>query len=461
MTIPDKKYPNEIFKAYDIRGIIDIQLTSEVMEDIGKILGSLTLEAKLSTLVVGYDGRLSSPNLAKNLISGILQSGCNVLDIGEVTTPMVYFANFELKTNAGVMITGSHNPPEYNGLKIVIAGETIAGDKIQLLKKRLEAGEYFDNKQGEYKTIDITEEYITKITNDVKLKRNMNIIVDAGNGVAGKIAPKLYRRMGAKVLGLFCDVDGNFPNHHPDPSQPKNLKDLIEALKSTEAELGLAFDGDGDRLGVVAKNGNIIYPDRQMMLFVADLLEKNPNAKIIYDVKSSGLLAKWIKEHKGEPILSRTGHSFIKAKIKETGALLAGEMSGHIFFNDRWNGSDDGIYAGARILEILSQVDSPSDLLNALPNSISTPEINIPVKEGEQHKIIEKLEKSAKFPGSKEIITIDGLRVEYKDGFGLVRASNTTSVLVLRFEAETEKGLNRIKEQFRKNLSKYVDTIPF
>lgn len=461
MATQDKKYPNEIFKAYDIRGIIDVQLTSEIMEDIGKILGSFTLEAKLSTLVVGYDGRLSSPNLAKNLISGILKSGCNVLDIGEVTTPMVYFANFELKTNAGVMITGSHNPPEYNGLKMVIAGETMAGDKIQLLKKRLEAGEYFDNKQGEYKNIDITEEYITKITDDVKLKRNMNIIVDAGNGVAGKIAPKLYRRMGAKVLGLFCDVDGNFPNHHPDPSQPKNLKDLIEALKSTEAELGLAFDGDGDRLGVVAKNGNIIYPDRQMMLFVADLLEKNPNAKIIYDVKSSGLLANWIKEHGGEPILSRTGHSFIKAKIKETGALLAGEMSGHIFFNDRWNGSDDGVYAGARILEILSQVDNPSDLLNALPNSISTPEINIPVKEGEQHKIIEKLEKSAKFPGSKEIITIDGLRVEYKDGFGLVRASNTTSVLVLRFEAETEKGLERIKEQFRKNLSKYVDTIPF
>lgn len=461
MTTPDKKYPNEIFKAYDIRGIIDIQLTNEVMEDIGKILGSLTLEAKLPTLVVGYDGRLSSPNLAKNLIAGILKSGCNVLDIGEVTTPMVYFANFELKTNAGIMITGSHNPPEYNGLKMVIAGETIAGNKIQLLKKRLEDGEYFDNKQGEYKTIDITEEYITKITNDVKLKRNMNIIVDAGNGVAGKIAPKLYRRMGAKVLGLFCDVDGNFPNHHPDPSQPKNLKDLIEALKSTEAELGLAFDGDADRLGVVAKNGNIIYPDRQMMLFVADLLEKNPGAKIIYDVKSSGLLASWIKEHGGEPILSRTGHSFIKAKIKETGALLAGEMSGHIFFNDRWNGSDDGIYAGARILEILSQVDNPSDLLNALPNSISTPEINIPVKEGEQHKIIEKLEKSAKFPGSKEIITIDGLRVEYKDGFGLVRASNTTAVLVLRFEAETEKGLDRIKEQFRKNLSNYVDNIPF
>ena len=461
MTTPDKKYPNEIFKAYDIRGIIDIQLTNEVMEDIGKILGSLTLEAKLPTLVVGYDGRLSSPNLAKNLIAGILKSGCNVLDIGEVTTPMVYFANFELETNAGIMITGSHNPPEYNGLKMVIAGETIAGNKIQLLKKRLEDGEYFDNKQGEYKTIDITEEYITKITNDVKLKRNMNIIVDAGNGVAGKIAPKLYRRMGAKVLGLFCDVDGNFPNHHPDPSQPKNLKDLIEALKSTEAELGLAFDGDADRLGVVAKNGNIIYPDRQMMLFVADLLEKNPGAKIIYDVKSSGLLASWIKEHGGEPILSRTGHSFIKAKIKETGALLAGEMSGHIFFNDRWNGSDDGIYAGARILEILSQVDNPSDLLNALPNSISTPEINIPVKEGEQHKIIEKLEKSAKFPGSKEIITIDGLRVEYKDGFGLVRASNTTAVLVLRFEAETEKGLDRIKEQFRKNLSNYVDNIPF
>jgi phosphomannomutase/phosphoglucomutase len=288
----------------------------------------------------------------------------------------------------------------------------------------------------------------------------MSIVVDAGNGVAGKIAPQLYRRLGCKVLGLFCEVDGNFPNHHPDPSKPENLNDLIHALNSTETEIGLAFDGDGDRLGVVTKDGNIIYPDRQMMLYAADILSKNPQGKIIYDVKSSRLLADWIKENQGTPIMCRTGHSFVKAKIKETGALLAGEMSGHIFFNDRWNGSDDGVYAGARLLEILAQVEDPSELLNALPNAISTPEINIPVEfEGEQHRIIAELSQTAKFEGSQEIITIDGLRVEYPDGFGLVRASNTTPVLVLRFEAETSSALKRIMDQFRKILSAHIKNL--
>ncbi|TXJ01213.1 MAG: phosphomannomutase/phosphoglucomutase, partial [Neisseriales bacterium] len=309
---------------------------------------------------------------------------------------------------------------------------------------------------------DIREAYLNKIVGDIKLERRLSIVVDAGNGVAGKIAPLLYRRMGCKVLGLFCEVNGNFPNHHPDPSKPENLKDLVEALQTTDAEIGLAFDGDGDRLGVVTKEGNIIYPDRQMMLYAADILSKNPRAKIIYDVKSSRLLGKWIKEQNGEAIMCRTGHSYIKAKIKETGALLAGEMSGHIFFNDRWYGSDDGVYAGARLLEILAQVDNPSELLNALPNAVSTPEINIEVdSEGEQHRIIEKLQKSAKFEGSKEIITIDGLRVEYIDGFGLVRASNTTPVLVLRFEAETNSALKRIQDQFRNILSKYVKKVEF
>lgn len=456
-----KTYPAQIFKAYDIRGIVENELTLEVIEDIGKVLGNLALEAKCKGLVVGYDGRLSSPALSKNLIAGILSAGCDVYEIGEVTTPMVYFANYQLETYSGVMITGSHNPPEYNGLKMVIDGKTLSGDLIQSILKRLETRDYIDAREAQHHICEVSEEYTEKITSDVKLKRQISIIVDCGNGVAGKIAPKLYRRMGAKVLGLFCDVDGNFPNHHPDPSKLENLEDLKSALSNSEGEIGLAFDGDGDRLGVVTKDGNIIYPDRQMMLFVADILDKNPGATIIYDVKSSRLLANWIKEHDGKPVMCRTGHSFVKAKIKETGALLAGEMSGHIFFNDRWYGVDDGVYAGARLLELLSQVDDPSALLNALPNSISTPELNIVVAEGQQHQIVEKLQESAKFPKNISISTLDGLRVEYADGFGLVRASNTTPVLVLRFEAETEESLEHIKKEFRDVLSPLVKNINF
>ena len=456
-----KSYAKEIFKAYDIRGIVETQLTPDVVHDIGKVLGTLAIEAKAPGLVVGFDGRLSSPELAKQLISGILKSGCNVYDIGEVTTPMVYFANYQLNTLSGVMITGSHNPPEYNGLKMVIGGKTLAMDDIQDILQRLQSGKYNDNSEAIHHVHDITEEYIERITGDVKLKRQISIVVDCGNGVAGSIAPKLYRRMGAKVLGLYCDVDGSFPNHHPDPSKPENLKDLIDALANSDAELGLAFDGDGDRLGVVTRDGKIIYPDRQMMIYAADILEKNPGAKILYDVKSSRLLAKWIKDHGGEAIMCRTGHSLVKAKIKETGALLAGEMSGHIFFNDRWYGADDGVYAGARLLEVLSQIDDPSALLDALPNSISTPEINISVTEGQQHQIVAEIQKTADFPNSKEIITIDGVRVEYTDGFGLVRASNTTPVLVLRFEAETLEGFHRIQDDFRVILNKHVKNINF
>ena len=454
-----EKLVSSIFKAYDIRGIVATQLTPQTTELIGQVLGSMAIENQVKGLVVGYDGRLTSPMLAKSLINGILSTGCNVFEIGEVTTPMVYFANYELKTYSGVMITGSHNPPEYNGLKMVMAGDTLSGDKIQQIYQRIQDKQVTQG-NGVHYCENILEAYFTKITSDIKLARRMSIVVDAGNGVAGKIAPQLYRRLGCKVLGLFCEVDGNFPNHHPDPSKPENLNDLIHALNSTETEIGLAFDGDGDRLGVVTKDGNIIYPDRQMMLYAADILSKNPQGKIIYDVKSSRLLADWIKENQGIPIMCRTGHSFVKAKIKETGALLAGEMSGHIFFNDRWNGSDDGVYAGARLLEILAQVEDPSELLNALPNAISTPEINIPVEfEGEQHRIIAELSQTAKFEGSQEIITIDGLRVEYSDGFGLVRASNTTPVLVLRFEAETSSALKRIMDQFRKILSAHIKNL--
>lgn len=457
-----RNYPAQIFKAYDIRGIVATELTNEVVSDIGKVLGTLTLEAKAKGLVVGYDGRLSSPTLAKHLIAGIMASGCNVYNIGEVTTPMVYFANYKLQTMSGVMITGSHNPPEYNGLKMVVAGKTLSGDDIQDILHRLQTAKYKDKQEATVEQLDITDEYIDEIVKDVKLNRQMSIIVDCGNGVAGKIAPKLYRRMGAKVLGLFCDVDGNFPNHHPDPSKPENLQDLIAALKNPGAEVGFAFDGDGDRLGVVTADGHIIYPDRQMMIFAGDILEKNPGAKVIYDVKSSGLLKTWIKDHGGEPVMCRTGHSFIKAKIKETGALLAGEMSGHIFFNDRWYGVDDGVYAGARLLEVLSRLEDPSILLHALPNAISTPEINIPVSvEGMQHEVISKLQQTAKFPTSQEVISIDGLRVEYADGFGLVRASNTTPVIVLRFESKTEEGLLRIKNEFKQAMVRYVPEVSF
>jgi phosphomannomutase/phosphoglucomutase len=457
-----KDISQEIFKAYDIRGIVEKDLTPEVVLLIGKVLGSMALDSQIAALVVGYDGRLSSPLLAKNLITGILSTGCNVYDIGQVTTPMVYFANFELGTYSGVMITGSHNPPEYNGLKMVINSETLSQEKIQHIRKRIIDGDYREATPGTITNLDIKEEYISKIVADIKLSRPLHLVVDAGNGVAGSIAPLLYRRMGAKVFGIFCEVDGNFPNHHPDPSKIENLADLIQAVATSDAEFGLAFDGDGDRLGVVTRDGKIIFPDRQLMLFAAQVLDQNPGAKILYDVKSSRLLKSWISKCGGEPIMCKTGHSLVKAQIKQTGALLAGEMSGHIFFNDRWYGCDDGVYAGARMLEILSQVENPSELLNALPIAVSTPEINIKVShEGMQHEIIAKLQQNAVFADAVDVIMIDGLRVEYADGFGLVRASNTTPVLVLRFEADTETALARIKEQFKQILAPYVSELDF
>jgi len=454
------KVNDAIFKAYDIRGVVATDLTDDVVICLGKALGTIALDNNISKMVVGYDGRLTSPSLAKFLIDGIMSTGCDVINIGEVATPIVYFANYELQTYSGVMITGSHNPPEYNGFKMVVNKETLASEKIQEIKQMIIADK-FRTGQGQVERLDMAEIYLNKITEHVKLNRRVSIVVDAGNGVAGKFAPTLYRRLGCKVYELFCDVDGNFPNHHPDPSRPHNLLDLIEAVKNTDAEFGLAFDGDGDRVGIVTKEGNVVYPDRQMMIFSADILERHPGAKIIFDVKSSRLLKDWIIEHGGEPIMAKTGHSLIKAKIRETGAILAGEMSGHIFFNDHWRGIDDGIYAGARLIEILSKITSPSELLNALPNSISTPEINVAVAEGEQHAIMAKLSITAKFPTAQEVITIDGLRAEYNDGFGLVRASNTTPVLVLRFESDTEEGIERIKAEFRSILAPYVQKMEF
>ena len=347
------------------------------------------------------------------------------------------------------MVTGSHNPPDYNGLKMVVAGATLSGDAIQDLRSRIEGGRLASG-AGTYSTHDIAPAYLDRIARDVKLARPMKIAVDCGNGVAGAFAPALYRKLGCEVQALYCEVDGTFPNHHPDPSVPKNLLDLIRAVRDSDAELGLAFDGDGDRLGVVTKTGDIIYPDRQLMLFAQDVLSRNPGGLIIFDVKSTRHLAPWIERHGGKPLLWKTGHSFIKAKMRETGALLAGEMSGHMFFKERWYGFDDGLYAGARLLEILSRTGDPSAVLNALPDAVSTPELQIKVAEGENYALIEKLQTRAKFDGAREIIRIDGLRVEYDDGFGLARASNTTPVIVLRFEADNDAALKRIQEDFRR-----------
>jgi len=369
--------------------------------------------------------------------------------VGLVATPMVYFAAYQLQTNCAVMLTGSHNPPDYNGLKMVLAGETLSGNAIQELRQRIEQ-DNLAHGAGSYEQRDISAEYIARIVSDIRLARPMHITVDCGNGVAGAYVANLYRQLGCTVQEMYCEVDGHFPNHHPDPSQPENLQDLINALRDNDSELGLAFDGDGDRLGVVTKEGRIIYPDRQLMLFAADVLSRNPGAEIIFDVKSTRNLFGWIRSHGGKPTLWKTGHSLVKAKMRETGALLAGEMSGHMFFKERWYGFDDGLYSGARLLEILSKVKDSSATLNALPDAVCTPELHINTAEGENHTLLAQLQRTAKFADAQEIITLDGLRVEYADGFGLARPSNTTPVIVLRFEADTEDALHRIQNDFRR-----------
>jgi len=441
----------EIFKAYDIRGIVDKSLTAEAVRAIGHALGSEARERGLKTIAIGRDGRLSGPELAGALAEGINMAGVDVVDIGCVPTPVTYFAAFELGTESCVSVTGSHNPPDYNGLKMVLGGQTLFGPLIQDLRKRIEEGRLAAGK-GKLRSADVKEAYLKRIVKDVKLARPMKIVVDCGNGVAGGFAPELFRRMGCEVIELFCDVDGNFPNHHPDPSKPENLQDVIRVLKETDAELGLAFDGDGDRLGVVTKDGEIIYPDRQLMLFAADVLSRNPGAQIIFDVKCSRWVAESVRHQGGKPLMWNTGHALIKAKLKETGAPLAGEMSGHVFFKERWYGFDDGLYAGARLLEIISRWHDANWPLKNLPNAISTPELNLKMKEGEPHALIAKLQKDGKFPGARELITIDGVRAEYKDGFGLARASNTTPVVVLRFEADNQKALERIQAEFKATL---------
>jgi len=445
---------SSIFKAYDIRGIVEKELTPEVVKLIGMAIGSESIAQGERGIVVGRDGRLTGPMLSESLISGLIESGCHVVDIGMVPTPLVYFATYTKGASSGVMVTGSHNPPEYNGFKIMIAGETLSADKIQNLYSRI-VNQEFSSGSGSSTSINIDQDYMDTIKSDITLERELNIVVDCGNGVAGNIAPKLFESIGAKVSKLFCLVDGNFPNHHPDPSNPENLKDLIKEVVDTGADLGLAFDGDGDRLGLVDNNGNVIWADRQMILYARDVLSRKPGAKIIFDVKCSSLLPKDISEHGGKPIMSRTGHSFIKNKLKETDAELGGEMSGHIFFKDRWYGFDDALYTAARLLEIISKTDKTcAEIFAELPSSVSTPEINIHFdKQGQQYDAMKALSNSVDFPGS-EINTLDGVRVDYENCWGLVRASNTTPCLVLRFEGNDKEALNSIKSQFKDWLEK-------
>ena len=452
----------EIFKAYDIRGIVGKTLTAPVVRAVGQALGSLARAQGRDTVAIGRDGRLSGPELSAALSDGIRAAGANVIDVGMVATPMTYFAAQHLATGCSTMVTGSHNPPDYNGLKMVIDDRTLSGDDIQRLRTAIETGALAAG-AGSYRTQDIARAYLDRIVDHLRLARPMKIAIDCGNGVAGAFAPELFRRLGCDVVPLFCDVDGNFPNHHPDPSQPKNLQDLIARLRQGDCEIGLAFDGDGDRLGVVTRDGHIIYPDRQLMLFAADVLTRVPGATVIYDVKSTRNLGPWITRHGGTPLLWKTGHSLIKAKMKETGAALAGEMSGHTFFGERWFGFDDGLYAGARLLEILSRHADPGAVLDGLPDAVSTPELTLACAEGEQHALIERLQATAKFPGAVDIIRIDGLRVEYADGFGLARASNTTPMIVLRFEADDTAALARIQGDFRRVLTaaKPGVTLPF
>ena len=438
-----------IFKAYDIRGIVEQELTPEIVKLIGLAIGSESIEKGERGVVVGRDGRLSGSSLMESLKAGLKQSGCHVVDIGMVPTPLVYFATYTKAATSGVMITGSHNPPEYNGFKIMIAGEALSGERIQELYQRIKNND-FTSGHGTSTKVDIEDDYIDRVKSDIKLSKPLNIVVDCGNGVAGNIAPKLFEQLGVKVNKLFCLIDGNFPNHHPDPSKLHNLEDIIKEVVDTGADMGFAFDGDGDRLGLIDNKGNVIWADRQMILYSRDILERNPGAKIVFDVKCSSLLPKDISEHGGEPIMSRTGHSFIKAKLKETGAALGGEMSGHIFFKERWYGFDDALYTGARLLEILSKTDQTCEQVFAnLPNSINTPEINIHFDEqGQQFSAMDNLANNVSFDGAK-ITTIDGVRVDYPNGWGLVRPSNTTPCLVLRFEADDEKTLVEIQEKFR------------
>lgn len=445
-------FPDAVFKAYDIRGTVPEQINPEFAYTLGLALAHQARNEGVDTLVVGYDGRLSSPDLGAALQRGLRDGGINTLDLGCVPTPLVYFAAHVKKTGSGVAITGSHNPPNYNGFKMMMAGRTLHGEGVQALKALMNSGLKPTDKKGETIGYAPIDDYLARITADVKLARPMKIAIDCGNGVGGAVAPQLFKALGCEVVERFCEVDGLFPNHHPDPADPDNLQDLIATVHETGCELGLAFDGDADRLGVVTRSGEIIWPDRQLILYAQDILKRQPGATIIFDVKCSRHVTQAIANAGGKPLMWQTGHSMIKAKLAETGAPLAGEMSGHTFFKERWFGFDDGLYTGARLLEILSQHPDPSAVLEALPKGISTPELKLHMNEGEPHALIARLQTEGQFPAANEIITLDGVRAEYADGFGLARASNTTPVVVLRFEGDSQEALDRIQDEFRSAL---------
>ncbi len=454
------KLPDAIFRAYDIRGVVGSDLTPDVVRQIGHAIGSEAYDRGQQTIVVARDGRLSGPELSEALVEGLRASGRDVIDVGRVPTPTLYFATYFLNTGSGVMVTGSHNPSNYNGLKIMLGGNTLFGDDIAALRQRL-LGKNLVDGEGTLQHMEVADDYIRRITDDIPvvLGESLKIVIDAGNGVAGEIGPRLFRALGHDVVELYCEIDGDFPNHHPDPGQPENLKDLIQAVADNNADLGLAFDGDGDRLGIVDGNGTIIWPDRQMMLFARDVLSRNPGAEIVYDVKCSNRLESVIKKLAGKPVMWKTGHSFIKNKMKESGALLAGEMSGHIFFKERWYGFDDALYAGARMLEILIGLKkSPAEIFSLLPAGVSTPELHIDLKEGEQQGFMERLLAAVDMPDAK-IIHIDGMRADFPDGWGLVRASNTTPCLVLRFEGDNQQALEQVQEKFRSLLLGLDDSL--
>jgi phosphomannomutase / phosphoglucomutase len=440
-----------IFRAYDIRGIVGKSLTVDVAKLLGQSIGMVMREKGLREMVVGRDGRLSGPELAGALTDGLRAAGIDVIDVGAVPTPVVYYAAYRFNTGCGVAVTGSHNPPDYNGFKIVVGGETLSEGAIQDLYKRIATGAIESDGNGSLRHVDVVPDYVERITSDVQTERPLKLVVDCGNGIPGAVAPQVLEGIGCEVIPLYCEVDGNFPNHHPDPSDPHNLEDLILSVKQTGADLGLAFDGDGDRLGVVTRNGEIIFPDRTLMLFARDVLSRQPGATIIYDVKCTGHLKGQILDAGGSPLMWRTGHSLIKAKMRETGAELAGEMSGHFFFKERWYGFDDGIYAGARLLEILAgdlEGRTPEEIFATCPKGVSTPELKVEMAEGEHYQFVDKFREKAHFEDAT-LITIDGVRADWPDGWGLVRPSNTTPILVLRFDADNDAALKRIKDTFR------------
>lgn len=450
MPTPLQNFDAEVFRAYDIRGIVGQALTDELVWHLGRAFATEARRQAVTEVVIAADGRLSGPALKQRLCDGLRAGGCDVIDIGYVPTPVLYYAALQQRDQTGIMITGSHNPADYNGFKMMLAGHTLSGDAIQTLRQHVERGDYSEG-SGSYRELSIEAAYLDEICADIRLQRPLKVVVDCGNGIPGNLAPILLERLGCEVIPLFCEVDGTFPNHHPDPGKLKNLQDVIAAVADHQADLGLAFDGDGDRVGVVTDQGHVIYPDRVMMLFAEDVLSRNPGAEILFDVKCSRLLPQVIRQAGGKATMWKTGHSLIKQQMKACGALLAGEMSGHIFFKERWYGFDDGLYSAARLLEILSaRTESAEQLFHTYPEDISTPEINISVRDDNKFQLVDALQQLSFDDGTLSLI--DGVRVDYPDGWGLVRASNTTPVLVLRFEAETEAALDRIRTLFQQQL---------